>query len=301
MKDWKTTGRNLILPPFWVTLLLVIFSAVSLTEVFFKGWENTPIAYAVYVLSFYSLTLICIGGWKRIPGWYRWLKKRMDSNPLANRYMKDAAFKNGVSLRGSLLVNVVYVITNAVSAVIYKTHWFAIFAVYYGIMAMMRFLLVCYVAKNPVGEKESRLKELKRSRACAYILLTVNLTLSGVVLMMIYHNRGFQYQGYLIYVMAVYTFYITIAAVKDMIVYRKYHSPVMSVSKVIKLASALFSMLFLETAMFSQFGGETSENVKRWMIMATGAGISIIVVTMAMYMIRRTTKEIREYKSQKNV
>lgn len=32
---------------------------------------------------------------------------------------------------------------------------------------------------------------------------------------------------------------------------------VMTVSKIIKLTSSLFSMLFLETAMFFRFGGET--------------------------------------------
>lgn len=140
--------------------------------------------------------------------------------------------------------------------------------------------------------------ELKRSRLCAYILLTVNLTLSGVVLMMIYFDRGFEYQGVLIYVMALYTFFITTTAIIDMVRYRKYQSSVMSVSKIIKLTAALFSMLFLETAMFSQFGGDTTKEIQRIMIIATGGDISVIVVTMEIYMIVRTTKEIRELKKE---
>ena len=125
--------------------------------------------------------------------------------------------------------------------------------------------------------------------------MTVNLALSGAVLMMLYFERGFRYQGFLIYVMALYTFYITTTAIIDMIKYRKYKSPVMSMSKIIKMASALFSMLFLETAMFAQFGGDTSPEVQRIMIIATGGGISVIVVAMSVYMIVRTTKEIKEY------
>ena len=85
-------------------------------------------------------------------------------------------------------------------------------------------------------------------------------------------------------------------AIKDMVKYRKYQSPVMSMSKIIQMAAALFSMLFLETAMFSQFGAQTSPVLQRNMIMATGAGISVIVVTMAVYMIVRSTKEIRKLK-----
>ena len=143
-----------------------------------------------------------------------------------------------------------------------------------------------------------RLGELKRSRLCAYILMTVNLALSGAVLMMVCFHRGFQYQGVLIYVIAMYTFYMTITAIIDMVKYRKYKSPVMSVSKIIKLASALFSMLFLETAMFAQFGENTSFEVQQIMIIATGAGISLIVVAMSVYMIVRTTKEINMLKTK---
>ena len=72
------------------------------------------------------------------------------------------------------------------------------------------------------------------------------------------------------------------------------------ITKVIKMAAALFSMLFLETAMFAQFGGETSPELKQIMIMLTGAGICIVVVSMAFYMIVQTTKEIKQYKQKNN-
>ena len=96
-----------------------------------------------------------------------------------------------------------------------------------------------------------------------------------------------------------YTFYITVTAVVDMVKYRKYKSPFMSMTKVIKMTSALFSMLFLETAMFAQFGADTSQESKSIMIVATGAGISVAVVSMAFYMIVKTTKEIKQYKASK--
>ena len=208
-----------------------------------------------------------------------------------DRYLTDVAFKTNVGLYRSLGVNFIYVVVNAVSGYIYRTYWFVIFAVYYAIVAIMRFLLVRYVAKHPIGS--DRLGELKRARLCAYILMTVNLALSGAVLMMVFFNRGFRYQGILIYVIAMYTFYVTAMAIIDMVKYRKYKSPVMSITKVIKMASALFSMLFLETAMFAQFGADTSPETKRVMIILTGAGICVVVVAMAVYMIVKTSKELK--------
>ena len=94
-----------------------------------------------------------------------------------------------------------------------------------------------------------------------------------------------------IYVMALYTFYVTTHAIISMIKYRKYNSPVMSATKIISLSAVLVSMLSLETAMFSQFGGDTSPEFKRFMIAVTGAGVSLIVVSMSVYMIVRATRE----------
>ena len=290
--SWKELGKKLLFPPLWMICILVVFSTIVLVWVFIKGLETSLIAYPLYVVAFYTLVILSLACWKTIPYSYKRLKGRVHENEYASRYLTDAAFKTHVNLYGSLGVNLIYVLVNAVAAIWFKTHWFAIFATYYGILAIMRFLLVRYVNHSKIGS--SRLGELKRARLCAYILLTVNLALSAVVLMMVYLERGFQYQGLFIYVMALYTFYITTAAIVNMVKYRKYNSPVMSISKVINLAAALFSMLFLETAMFAQFGGEMSARNKQLMIMMTGAGISAIVVGMSLYMIVRTTREIRK-------
>ena len=292
--DWKCFGKKLLFPPFGIILLLTAVSAAALVTVFVKGLDTSPVAYIGYVFAFYTLCVLCVFCWKTLPGYWKSGKEKLYANKLANRYLTDAAFKTHVNLYRSLAINLLYVAVNAISAVVFNTHWFALFAVYYAILAVMRFLLIRYVSKNKIGA--SRLGELQRARLCAYILLTVNLALSGAVLMMVYFHRGFDYQGILIYVMALYTFYTTTTAIMDMVKYRRYGSPIMSMSKVIKMAAALVSMLSLETAMFSQFGGEMSIENQRIMIMATGAGIAIIVVSMAIYMIVRTTKEIRSLK-----
>lgn len=291
---WKRFAKKCLFPPPGIILLFALVSAAALAAVFAKGLESSPAAYISYVFAFYTLSVFCIFCWKTLPGYWRGGKEKLYTNKLANRYLTDAEFKTRVNLCRSLVINLLYVAVNAISAVVFHTHWFALFAVYYAILAAMRFLLARYVSKNKLGA--SRMGELRRARLCACILLTVNLALSGAVLMMVYFHRGFDYQGILIYVMALYTFYTTTTAILDMVRYRRYGSPVMSMTKVIKMASALVSMLLLETAMFSQFGGDMSMENQKIMIMATGAGIAAIVISMAIWMIVRTTKEIRSLK-----
>lgn len=297
MRDWKEIGKKILFPPIWVVMVLTIVTAILLVAIFVNGWETHPVACGFYAVAFYALTVVCALCWKVIPGFYRRMQGKVHENKYADRYLTDVVFKTEMGLYLSLGINLIYVATNAISGIVYKTYWFGIFAVYYGIIAVMRFLLVRYVRNNPIGD--NHLGELRRARLCAGILLTVNLSLSGAVLMMVFFDKGFQYQGFLIYVIALYAFYTTTTAIIDMVKYRKYKSPVMSITKVIKMASALFSMLFLETAMFAQFGADTPAETKRIMIMATGAGICVIVVTMAIYMIVQTSKEIKLCKEKK--
>lgn len=291
--EWKKIGKKLLFPPGWVMILLTVFSAAALVWVFVKNRSESPIAYVIYVTAFYAVMVLCIFFGTVLPKRYREIRRKIYEHPIGNRYMTDVEFKNQVSLHCSLAVNLFYAGTNAFSAGFYRTVWFGIFAGYYTILAIMRYLLVRYIHKNKLGE--NRLQELRRARLCAIILTTINLLLPGAVLMMLFQNRGFEYHGILIYVMAMYTFYVTTAAIRDLIRYRKYNNPILSTSKVIKMAAALVSMLSLETAMFSSFGDEMSLQDQRIMIALTGAGVSAVVIGMAVYMIRRTTKEIREF------
>lgn len=296
MKDWKAICKKILYPPIWLMILLVILSTAALIAVFVKGWEMSPVAYAVYVIAFYTLTVVCIACIPLFPKWYRAIKQKIYDNEYGNRYMTDVAFKTHISLYTSLGINLLYVATNVVSFFLNRSFWFVILSGYYTILAVMRFLLLRYVNRNGIGNK--RIGELKRSRACAMILMTLNFVLSGAVLMILYQNRGFEYHGILIYVMATYTFYITTMAIINLVKYRKYNSPVMSTAKVINLSAALVSMLSLETAMLSQFGGEMSRFNQRIMVAATGGGVSAVVIALSVFLIVRATKEIKKEYNQ---
>ena len=292
--DWKRLGKKLLFPPVWLMVLLTIASVVLLTMVFVKGWEQQVIAYFVYVLSFYTLSVVTLYCVMVLPKQYGKIKQKIYENPFGNRYMTDRAFRTEVSLYLSLAISLLYVGINIWSWHFSHSWWFVVLAVYYVIMAVMRFLLVRYVRTKEIGT--SILEEWKRSRICAYILLLVNLSLSGAVLMILYRNRGYDYPGMMIYVMALYTFYSTTHAIVDIVKYRKLGSPIMSTAKIVSLSAALVSMLNLETAMFAQFGADMAVEYQRIFIILTGAGVSATVVTLSVLLIVKATKEIRREK-----
>lgn len=292
--DWKKIGKKLLFPPIWLMVLLVLASAAALTFVFVGGMEETIPAYIVYVLAFYTLTVVTAFCAMVLPKQYSTIKQKIYDNPFGNRFLTDRVFRTNVSLSVSFVISMLYVGINLWSWYLLKSYWFMVLAVYYVIMAVMRFLLVRYIRIQNIGT--NILGEWKRSRSCAYILLLINLSLSGAVLMILYEHRGYDYPGIMIYVMALYTFYALTMSIVDIVKYRKKGSPVMSTAKIVSLSAALVSLLNLETAMFAQFGAGLALEHQRIFIILTGAGVSITVVTLSVILIVNANKEIRRIK-----
>ena len=282
--DWKKLGKKLLFPPIWLMAVLTVLSAVGLSFVFIKGWETSVIAYGIYALSFYTLSVVTVFCVMVLPR--HW--------PRIRQKFHRAERSDSAAFRTSLCVNLLYILINLLSWYWNRSWWFVVLAAYYVIMALLWSLLLQYVRKHTADGNS--IWEWKRARSSAYILLLINLSLSGAVLMILYQSKGYHYPGIMIYVMALYTFYSTIHAIIDIIKKQKTSTPIRCAAQVISLSAALVSMLNLETAMFAQFGADMAPEHQRIFIILTGAGVSIAVVTMSVFLIVKANKEIRREK-----
>lgn len=289
--DLKKLAQKLLFPPAWLLLLLSLFSAAALVAVFLLGYENTVAAYCAYVLAFYTLSVVCLFCWKILPGKYRQYKEALTEHRLIGRLFTDQALRTQLTLYLSLMISLIYVGLNLLNWYWSRSWWFVVLAGYYVIMAVMRFLLVRYVRKHSIGTDMTG--EWKRARLCACVLLLINLSLSGAVLMILYQHKGYQYPGIMIYTMALYTFYATVHAIIEIVRHRSMASPVMTTAKIVSLSAALVSMLNLETAMFAQFGTDMAPEQQQIFIILTGAGISLTVVTLSVLLIVSANINIR--------
>ncbi len=277
--DWKYFGKKLLFPPGWVVGLLLLFTAVAVPLVFALGWDRSPAAYGVYAIAFYGVCVVTAWCVRCLPGLVKDLRSRVEENSLGRRYLNDPVFKTWVSLWRSLLISLLFAGVHAISWYFSGSAWYGVLAVYYTILALLRFLLV-----EPI-RGDSRVRQQKRARICGGILLLVNFTLSGAVLMILYQNKGYDYQGILIYVMAMYTFYAVIHAIVDIVRYRGMENPALNAAKIIGLCAALVSMLNLETAMFAQFGAKMQPQDQRLMVALTGAGVSAAIIILSVWML----------------
>lgn len=298
--DWnkviKIIKKLIRLPP----LPTICISVPSFVFVFYVLANQTtipmPIAYASYILSAYAMVISVTGSF----GIVKWIQegfqqhptvKKLFALPFIEQFFSEKQFRAEVSLYPSLLINLLYAGIKLFSGIYYHSVWFGTLAVYYMLLAVMRFSLLHQVRGR---KKEDRISELKSCRLCGMILMILDWALTGMIVLVISKNSGFEYPGMMIYLMALYTFYAVITAIVNVIKFRNYESPVIAVAKVLNLTAGLVSMFSLETAMLTQFGKDGEAGFRQRMTMMTGTGVSLLVLAMAIWTLVRTTNLIRK-------
>lgn len=298
MERLKTVFKKIFFLPPLPTVLIAIPSFI-LVFVMLSIGDHSALAYVSYILSAYAMIITITG----LPGVIEAIRNRIDnltilkkirSTALGNRLLRDAVFRSEITLHGGLFINLLYVAINLFSGIRYRSTWFIALACYYALLSAMRAVLVRYVHRKPIGQDIPA--EFRRYRACGIILLLMNQALVGIIIYMVTQNKGFSYPGIMIYAMAMYTFYITISAIINVIKYRRHGSPVLSAAKAINLTAALVSMLSLETAMLAQFGSDETE-FRRIMLGVSGGVVCAFVLAMAIYMIAHSTKQLKKLKN----
>ena len=291
--DFKKLGKALLFPHIAIMILLVPIATVLLVgSMVFVGTESV-IAYISYVLAAYTLTVWCM----KIPNIIRFFKTFKDENKYARRWQDDTRLRVNVSLYGLLAWNALYGFFQLWLGFYHHTFWFYSLGAYYICLGVMRFFLVRHTSKYAPGEKTRT--ELVKYRACGWVFLIMNLALALIIFFMVYFNRTFEHHMITAIAMAAYTFTAFTVAIVNVVKYRKYNSPVFSASKVISLAAALVSMLTLESTMLTTFGdGTMTATTQKWMLGATGAAISVLIVATAIYMIVIGTKKLGKLNSE---
>ena len=291
--DWKKFGKALLFPHTAVMIILVPVATAFLVYAMVVLGTETAAAIVSYILAAYTLTVWCF----RIPVLVRWIMDFKRENRYAVRLQGDARLRVHISLYGALAWNVLYGVFQLGLGYYQSTFWFYSLGVYYICLAVIRFVLLLHTRKYAPGEKMR--SELVKYRACGWVFLFINLSLTVIVTFMIYWNRTFEHHMITAIAMAAYTFTAFTVAIVNVVKYRKYNSPVFSASKAISLAAALVSMLTLESTMLTTFGdGTMTAEEQKWMLAATGGVISVLIVSTAIYMIASGTKKLNTLKSE---
>lgn len=289
--------RIFFLPP--LPTILISIPSFALV-IFMLATENEgALAYVSYIMSAYALVITCTSI-SRVNRFVKSVRagigkhplvEKLSNTPLGARFLEDVRFRTEISLYMGFFVNLLYIAMKMASGIYYHSVWFISVAVYYILLAFMRFLLF---RRGKAGTTGNYLEaELKRYRMCGILLLIMNQALAGIVVFMVHQNKSYDYPGYLIYAMAAYSFYCVIIASINIVKFRRHGSPVLSAAKVISLVSAMVSILSLETAMVTRFGDKDDFVFRQVMTGATGGGVCTLVLGIAVFMIVKSSLHLK--------
>jgi hypothetical protein len=292
MDLWKKIGKALLFPHIAVMIVLLPIGTAALLCAFLIFGSEHPVSYAAYMIAFYTLCVWCI----HIPMLVKLIKKIQRDNRLVNRLTTDAHLRVKLSLGGSLAFNLAYAVFQFGLGLFHGSFWFHSIAVYYLLLVIMRAFLFKDIRRaNPGENMES---ELRRYRFCGVILLIMTQALISMVFFITYFGRGVTHHFITTIAMAAFTFTALTVAIVNIVKYRRYNSPLFSASKAINLASALVSMLTLETAMLTAFSSEDNTPMFRTLMTGlTGVAVCLLIIAIAIYMIVKATKELKKIKN----
>lgn len=289
MDFWKKFYKKALFPHIAVMILLLPLSIAALIVAFLVFGSEHPVSYACYVLAAYTLTVYCF----RIPNIIKFVRRLVNENKFLNRLTTDAHYRVKMSLHGAFYFNLVYALFQLGLAIRDSSVLFYSLAAYYFLLALMRMYLLGYAWSNAPGSNMA--KEYKRYRFCGVAMLVLSVALSVMVTYTIIYDTQESYGMIETIAMAAFTFTALSVAIVNVVKYKKYNSPVFSAAKDISLAVAVVSILSLESAMFAAFADGTMDADSILIMTATtGFAVMVFVIGLAIFMISRSTKGLKE-------
>ena len=188
-------------------------------------------------------------------------------------------------LYASLAFNLLYAVFKLAVGIGYQSFWMIGLGAYYGLLAVMRFLLMRQIKKD---DPASALKAYRRT---AWLLLGLTVVMSGIIGQTFIGRETYEYPGILIYAFAAFAFGKVISATVSLIRKRKHESHVLAAARCVTFAQALMSVLALQVALINRFGAENND-FARIMNGSFGGVICLLVIITAVGMlIRSQTKK----------
>lgn len=298
-KGWKATAsfcakgwKGMLRWPGWKVLfglplpyltVLSIGCAAGLVWVFTAGLENSPAGYCLYPLSAYCLVAFCV----RLPGAARNGKIWISNHPRVASVFQSTDRKFTRKLYREQILNFAYGSYKIVAGIVYGSAWIGCDGIYNFVQALIQLFQI--LRRKQAGTLE---QQWKSYRFCGVLILLMHLTLIGLVFQMVNWNRAVEQGEILVITTAFFAFYKMITSFIRIAKDRKHVRPVDSSIRMLNLAQAFFAIFSLQASMFHTFG--TGEDWEHLMNILTGCAVCLLVVSIGIYMIRRSNREIKK-------
>ena len=203
-------------------------------------------------------------------------KHRLRLKEFIRLFTQSKRFRIVLYTAGSLTLNVAYAAYNGILGLFYGSIWFMILGVYYGLLAVMRYMAVSY--------------EKKLDKGIQVVSEVYVMRFTGMMFIVMIHNTARQYARLVIASIAVYTVIKLTRAIINLIKVQKHRSPLLSAIRNISLADAGVSAVTLIRSL-TVYATWLSESDKLRMLTCSGVIVYLTTLVLGVAMLLRHTDE----------
>ena len=202
---------------------------------------------------------------------------------ILHRNRTDPVFHARFMLYRGAVINLCFALYKMIMGIVLSSGWLMSVAGYYGILTVLKYFVIRQDIQNIRYKNcQNQAAQWRMYRNTGYMMLLLNIGLVSIMGYVLFGNRSFSYPGFLIYAMAVFTFYRITAAIVRFLKDRKKAEPVFGAARMIDISFAVIAVFVLQTAMFSSFSPDMDVRLPNFI---TGISATLIVTGIAISMV----------------
>ena len=304
--DFRALWKKILNPPTWAKILTFIVTVISATLSLVAvalGFENSTLAIVAYILFgvagvslAYSVYLII----PLFPKMKTGITSFLEKHEFTYLLLRNFGFRTVIFAIGSFAMSLLFSGFNAYMGIVNRSIWYGALAAFYIALAFIRGGVLTYHGKK-IGKQQNMQNDeyvkAKVYRNSGIITLILNIALSAAIAQMIFSDAHFTYIGWTIFAYAAYAFIRVTASIISFIKAHKQTDLTIRAIRNINLVAALVSILALQTALLTMFS-EEGVNISL-MNTLTGIAVSVISISIGIYMIVSANKKMKELQKEK--
>lgn len=304
--DFRALRKKILNPPTWakiLTFIVTVISAVLSLVIVALGFENTALAIVAYILFGIAGVSLAYSVYLIIPLFPKMkasITAWMENHEFTYLLLRNFGFRTVIFAIGSFAMSLLFSGFNAYMGIVNRSIWYGALAAFYIALAFIRGGVLTYHSKKIGKQKDTQNDEYVKAkvyRNSGIITLILNIALSAAIAQMIFSGAHFTYIGWTVFAYAAYAFYkITMSIISFIRAHKQTDLTVRAIRN-INLVDALVSILALQTALLTMFS-EEGVNISM-MNTLTGIAVSVISISIGIYMIVSANKKMKEVQKEK--
>ncbi len=209
---------------------------------------------------------------------------------------KDYTVRSYIFAGFSFVINIAFLVYNFVVGLLYDSIWNSTISGYYLLLIIMRLIvLICEERWKNKGEEEKHKKRVSLFRSIGILLVVLDVSVNGLVLLMLADDRPVNVSKIAAIAIAAYTTYKIIIAIYNFSKTRRQENLSLFSLKIISLMDALVSLITLQNTLIITFGNfEEMGTMMFW----TSFAITMIMAVLTIFLLWYGHKMAKEEKNE---